>query len=105
MTQEVWHPVEEEPQHPLAALEGKPLFQAGFRGGFKDWYTSEGGSEGPRKLQAFQALDADHATAKARELALEAQQFLARPASKDSLELTSAAAERARALLEGPLGG
>jgi len=37
---------------PAATALGFLMFQAGFRGEFKDWYISEGGHEGPRKLQA-----------------------------------------------------
>ena len=37
---------------PAASYLGFLMFQAGFRGEFKDWYISEGGHEGPRKLQA-----------------------------------------------------
>jgi hypothetical protein len=37
---------------PAATYLGAMMFRAGFRGHFKDWYISEGGHEGPRKLQA-----------------------------------------------------
>jgi hypothetical protein len=37
---------------PAATSLGFLMFQAGFCGAFKDWYISEGGHEGPRKLQA-----------------------------------------------------
>jgi hypothetical protein len=37
---------------PAASHLGSLMFRAGFRGDFKDWYISEGGHEGPRKLQA-----------------------------------------------------
>ncbi len=37
---------------PTASHLGSLMYHAGFRGAFKDWYISEGGHEGPRKLQA-----------------------------------------------------
>lgn len=37
---------------PSATHLGSLMFYAGLRGKFKDWYFSEGGNEGPRKLQA-----------------------------------------------------
>lgn len=36
---------------PAATYLGALMLRAGFRGEFKDWYFSEGGHEGPRKLQ------------------------------------------------------
>jgi len=42
---------------PPASYLGSLMFQAGFRGEFKDWYFSEGGHEGPRKLQANKSPD------------------------------------------------
>ncbi|MCS7207508.1 MAG: DUF1122 family protein [Dehalococcoidia bacterium] len=38
---------------PEATPLGQALLQAGFTGGFRDWYFAEGWAEGPRKLQAF----------------------------------------------------
>lgn len=35
---------------------GRALVEAGFTGGFRDWYFAEGWAEGPRKLQAFRPL-------------------------------------------------
>ena len=45
---------------PVATPLGRTLFAAGAVATFKDWYYAEGGSEGPRKLQAFRPLDAAH---------------------------------------------
>lgn len=46
---------------PVATPLGWALFQAGAAATCKDWYYSEGGSEGPRKLQAYRPLDLRHA--------------------------------------------
>src|SRR5712692_3268226 len=43
---------------PAATHLGALMFWAGFRGAFKDWYISEGGHEGPRKLQANKSPNA-----------------------------------------------
>ncbi len=40
-----------------ASYLGSLMFRAGFRGEFKDWYFSEGGHEGPRKLQGNKSPD------------------------------------------------
>ncbi len=45
---------------PVATPLGWALFQAGAGAVFKDWYYSEGGNEGPRKLQAFRPCHPDH---------------------------------------------
>jgi hypothetical protein len=37
---------------PVTTPLGRRLFQAGVRS-YRDWYISEGGREGPRKLQGF----------------------------------------------------
>ncbi|HEY56100.1 MAG TPA: DUF1122 family protein, partial [Dehalococcoidia bacterium] len=66
--------------------------------GFKDWYFSEGGTEGPRKLQGYKALHEEDARLKNRELARELREFLRRPSLADS-ELEKAARHRARAIL------
>ncbi len=43
---------------PAATSLGGRMLAAGFVGEFKDWYFSEGGYEGPRKLQANKPPDA-----------------------------------------------
>ncbi|MEE8336952.1 MAG: DUF1122 family protein [Dehalococcoidia bacterium] len=45
---------------PRATPLGATLASAGCGIAFRDWYIAEGGREGPRKLQGFRALDADH---------------------------------------------
>ena len=52
---------------PVATPLGWAVWQAGFDGGFKDWHISEGGHEGPKKLQANVPLDAEQARAAAAE--------------------------------------
>ncbi|MFQ5743356.1 MAG: DUF1122 family protein [Acidobacteriota bacterium] len=56
---------------PVATPLGWAAWSAGFNGGFKDWHISEGGHEGPKKLQANVPLDCRHASQAAAE-ALEA---------------------------------
>lgn len=51
------------PATPLGAL----LVSVGCGASFRDWYISEGGREGPRKLQGFRALDAAHEQQRASE--------------------------------------
>lgn len=41
---------------PAASPIGYLMFEAGVRS-YRDWYISEGGREGPRKLQGFKPLD------------------------------------------------
>jgi len=43
------------------------MFAAGCGVAFKDWYISEGGREGARKLQGFRAIDAEHQERRERE--------------------------------------
>ena len=46
---------------PRATPLGATLAAAGCGVAFRDWYISEGGREGSRKLQGFRALDDQHA--------------------------------------------
>ena len=45
---------------PIITPLGSMMFSMGCGVAFKDWYISEGGREGPRKLQGFKAIDAQH---------------------------------------------
>lgn len=91
---------------PPASYLGSLMFRAGLRGEFKDWYFSEGGHEGPRKLQANKSPDK---AAERRALAShrrELSAFVARPAPEDraAAAIIARAQARARKLLrEGGL--
>lgn len=61
---------------PILTSLGYSLLRAGCTAGFKDWYISEGGREGPRKLQAYKPLDDKHRRTKARQLYTEVQEYL-----------------------------
>jgi hypothetical protein len=65
---------------PAATPLGHLLFQAGCRS-FRDWYISEGGREGPRKLQGFKPLDESVARDRAVALRDELSKFLSSPAA------------------------
>jgi hypothetical protein len=45
----------------VATPLGEDLYRAGFGAHFKDWQIAEGGSEGPRKLQAYKPLSKEDA--------------------------------------------
>src|SRR5690349_21746239 len=85
---------------PAATHLGALMFAAGFRGHFKDWYISEGGHEGPRKLQANKSPNAA-AAREALEVNLdELRQFIRRqpPENGEDAILVARAQDRARAL-------
>lgn len=63
---------------PATSPIGYRLFQAGARS-YRDWYISEGGREGPRKLQGFKPLNEDIAREKTAALLAEVQAVLAAP--------------------------
>ena len=64
---------------PAASYLGELMFRAGFRGQFKDWYFSEGGHEGPRKLQANKSPNPAAARAALRNHQESLKQFVGRP--------------------------
>lgn len=86
---------------PPATYLGALMFRAGCRGAFKDWYFSEGGHEGPRKLQANKSPDAIAARRAMREHHRELAAFIARalPADKSQAAIIARAQSRARDLL------
>ncbi len=92
---------------PIATPLGYLLFLIGCGVGFKDWHVAEGGSEGPRKLQGYKALDIQHAKIKAKEIAVEVNNFLHRLPSGTLSQLEKAARDRALAVLKtlSDLGG
>jgi hypothetical protein len=55
---------------------GYLMFRAGCRS-YRDWYISEGGREGPRKLQGFKPLNPEHARERSGQLREELTRFLA----------------------------
>ena len=68
-------------RYPAAASPiGFRLFAAGVRS-YRDWYISEGGREGPRKLQGFKPLNAAIAAEKTAALRTELEAMLASPAN------------------------
>jgi len=88
---------------PAASYLGSLMFQAGFRGELKDWYISEGGHEGPRKLQANKSPTAI-AARRAREVhRRELAAFVKRPRPTDpqAAAIIATAQERARRILKG----
>ena len=85
---------------PVAATRlGAVLFEAGFRGGFKDWYFAEGGHEGAVKLQANKPHDAAHARAVIAVTRAELRAYLQRPMSELYQELHQCGRERAQETL------
>jgi hypothetical protein len=63
---------------PVASPLGYLLFRAGCRS-FRDWYISEGGREGPRKLQGYKPLDATLAKERRAALRRQVEEALASP--------------------------
>jgi len=88
---------------PAASYLGSLMFAAGFRGAFKDWYISEGGHEGPRKLQANKSPDAKAARVAMGEHRRELTAFVKRerPTAARDAEIVEAAQTRARMILKG----
>ena len=68
---------------PAATPLGATLTAAGCGVAFRDWYISEGGREGPRKLQGFRALDEQHERRRGLETIDAIEAFLARSADID----------------------
>ncbi len=87
---------------PLASYLGSLMFEAGFRGEFKDWYISEGGHEGPRKLQANKSPNPIAANDALKNHRRELLAFLKRPLPDDASDaiIIKRAQDRARKLLK-----
>ncbi len=87
---------------PPASYLGELMFRAGFRGQFKDWYFSEGGHEGPRKLQANKSPNPAAAQAAMRDHLHTLKQFVRRPLPEKPAqrEIISAAVARAKAMIK-----
>ena len=60
---------------------GYVLFRVGCRS-YRDWYISEGGREGPRKLQGFKPLNSEIAAEKTAILRTDIESMLANPDSE-----------------------
>jgi hypothetical protein len=87
---------------PAATHLGALMFHAGFRGAFKDWYISEGGHEGPRKLQANKSHNAAAARIAMRTHVAELTAFIkqALPKGRADAEIVARAQTRARTILK-----
>lgn len=87
---------------PAATDLGALMFHAGFRGAFKDWYISEGGHEGPRKLQANKSPNAAAARIARRMHVAELTAFVkqALPTGRAEAEIVARGQLRARAMLK-----
>ena len=84
---------------PVATPLGSMLFRVGFGVAFKDWHFTEGGSEGPRKLQGYKALNEAHRRARAADMAAELRSFLLREMPPSCRQIWEAAQERAVPIL------
>jgi len=87
---------------PPASYLGDLMFRAGFRGQFKDWYFSEGGHEGPRKLQANKSPNTAATRAALADHLKALRQFVRRPLplEEPARGLLGGAVARARKLIK-----
>jgi hypothetical protein len=87
---------------PAATHLGALMFAAGFRGHFKDWYISEGGHEGPRKLQANKSPNTAAARKALRSNLDELRRFIKRhpPENAEDATAVTRAQDRARSILK-----
>ncbi len=92
---------------PPATYLGSLMFRAGCRGAFKDWYFSEGGHEGPRKLQANKSPNPAAARRAMRDHRKELAEFIFRPLPADQAQarIVARAQDRARDLLRSCRAG
>ena len=88
---------------PVTSPLGYLLFRAGCRS-FRDWYISEGGREGPRKLQGYKPLTEALARERTEALRRQVEELLARPETPQHGEHGRTARRLAAAVLE-ELGG
>jgi hypothetical protein len=87
---------------PVATELGAMMFHAGFRGPLKDWYISEGGHEGPRKLQANKSPNPKASRMALADHRCELRTFLktSKPARDADRRIIQRAQARARAILK-----
>jgi hypothetical protein len=83
---------------PAATPLGFLLFRSGFQL-VKDWYLSEGGFEGPRKLWAEKAPDSNWAEIFYRKTAAQIESFLGKERRPELRDLEEPARERARKIV------
>jgi hypothetical protein len=84
---------------PLATSLGVELLASGCGPGIRDWHISEGGREGPRKLQGHKPLSEADAGTRARRAARELLSFLESPRAAGKDALLRAARRRARIVI------
>lgn len=87
---------------PAASYLGELMFRAGFCGQFKDWYFSEGGHEGPRKLQANKSPNPAAEKTAMRDHLQTLRRFVRRPLPEKPAqrEIITGAIARAKALIK-----
>jgi hypothetical protein len=83
----------------IATPLGSMLFRVSCGVAFKDWHFAEGGSEGPRKLQGYKALNEEHRRTRGGERAAELRSFLQREQWPTCHQLWEAARGRAAQIL------
>ncbi len=84
---------------PVTSPLGYLMFRVGCRS-FRDWYISEGGREGPRKLQGFKPLNQTIAEERTADLRRQVEECLARPEAPQHGEYGRTARRLAEAVLE-----
>ena len=84
---------------PVTSPLGFLLFRVGCRS-FRDWYISEGGREGPRKLQGFKPLNEALAGERTAALQRQVETFLAAPESPQHGPYGRTARRLGKAVLE-----
>lgn len=91
---------------PATSPLGYLMFRAGCRS-YRDWYISEGGREGPRKLQGYKPLNEEIAKERTEALRREVEGLLARPETPQHGDFGRTARRLAQAVLEelGEEGG
>ena len=83
---------------PVCSPIGYLMFGIGCRS-YRDWYISEGGREGPRKLQGFMPLNDEIRREKAAKLREELEAFLSRSEGEPRDEWREVARRTAREVL------
>ncbi len=87
---------------PVLTPIGFWAYMGGIVGTIRDWYISEGGHEGPRKLQINQAHDWQHALKIHQAFTRDVETFLARHPDPRDVIIQNAVARGHRWLMESP---